>query len=225
MAIPHAAASHPPKGNGLAVAGMVLGIIGLVLCWIPFVGAACALIGLILSALGMSKANKGASGKGMAIAGLVCGIVGLIASVVFTWMTMVAVKGFDDYMKKAKTSEAKLHLRSIETKIKAFYNEKSRLPKSASMMPGPGGSACQEPGAKLSAKPQSAWDAVGWNEMGFHVDEDSRYSYQWTSNGPQGGEAIAVADLDCDGTVSTTTLKIDVVEGVVRATYLDPTPD
>lgn len=209
----------------MAVAGMVLGILGLVLCWIPFVGAACALVGLILGVLGMGRANKiGGAGKGMAIAGLITGILGLLAGIFFIWMTMVAVKGFDDYIKKSKTTEAKLQLHSIEIKAKTFSLETGRFPKSASIMPGPAGSACNGGGMKIPRQPQSAWEAAGWGELGFHLDEDSRYSYTFTSNGTH-AEATAIADLDCDGTTSTTTLTLDVVDGNVVANYTEPTPD
>ena len=73
-----------PQGNGLAVAGLVLGIIGAVLFFVPFLGWILALLGIIFGALGNGKANKiGGKGKGMAMAGLILGIIGLIAGVAF----------------------------------------------------------------------------------------------------------------------------------------------
>ncbi|HWO69165.1 MAG TPA: DUF4190 domain-containing protein [Actinomycetota bacterium] len=60
--------------NGMAVAGLVLGILGVL---IPFLG----ILGLIFGAVGLSKANQGASGKGMAIAGVVLGIVGTLVTI------------------------------------------------------------------------------------------------------------------------------------------------
>lgn len=81
------------QGNGMAVAGLVLGIIGLVLCWIPFLGWILALLGVIFGALGMSKAKKiGGRGNGMAIAGLVTGALGLLVGIVLFVLAMMAVK-------------------------------------------------------------------------------------------------------------------------------------
>lgn len=215
----------PTQGNGLAVAGMVLGILGLVLCWIPFAGWLLALLGIILGALGWSKANKlGGRGKGMAIAGTVCGIIGLVIGVIFLVLTMVAVKGFDDYVKKGRSTEAQLQLHSIERKIKTFQNEKATLPKSASIMPGPAGSGCAS-GGKMAPQPQSAWDAAGWAEIGFHIDEPSLYSYEWSNTGTNSGVITASGDLDCDGTISTTRVKINLVQGMVETTYEEATPD
>jgi Tfp pilus assembly protein PilE len=223
------AAPYPPPqqavpqqdGNGLAVAGMVLGILGLVLCWVAIIGWIVAIVGVVLSALGMSKAKKlGGKNKGMAVAGLVCGIVGLAIGIIFFVIAMTAVSAFDDYVKKSKKTEASLQLRSIETKAKTFYNEKSRLPKSATAMPSGPANACI-----YARQPQSAWEAAGWGEMYFHVDEDSRCQYTWTSSGvgsTASGVAEAHCDFDCDGTEEVYQMKLDVTDGFPRATYTDP---
>lgn len=74
--------SEPPKkgGKGLAVAALVCGILGLVTCWIPFVGLTLAIIGVVLGIIALVKRSS----KGMAIAGLVCGGLGLIPAVLFS---------------------------------------------------------------------------------------------------------------------------------------------
>jgi hypothetical protein len=70
------------EGNGMAVAGMVLGIISLVFCWFPFLNWILALLGIIFGALGIGKGNRVGKGKGMAIAGLACGVVAAIVGTV-----------------------------------------------------------------------------------------------------------------------------------------------
>lgn len=67
--------------SGLAIAGLVIGIIALLGAWIPLlnVGSAfIAVIGLILSVIGLAKVRKQASGKGMAVAATVLNIVALV---------------------------------------------------------------------------------------------------------------------------------------------------
>lgn len=55
--------------NGLAIAGFVCSLVGLFLGFV-------AVLGIIFSAIGLSKSNnQGAPHRGMAIAGLVIGIV------------------------------------------------------------------------------------------------------------------------------------------------------
>ena len=68
----------PPKSKGLAITGMVMGIVSVCFCFYPPVGIALALVGLIVSAIAISNPN----GRGMAIAGLVISIVGLIFLIV-----------------------------------------------------------------------------------------------------------------------------------------------
>lgn len=64
--------------NGMAVAGFVLALVALFFGWIPFLGWAAWLLGLIFSGIGLSKANKvNGKGKGLAIAGLVISLIGI----------------------------------------------------------------------------------------------------------------------------------------------------
>ena len=59
----------------MAVAGLVLGIVGLVLSWSPFVSLVMAIVGVTLSALARKKQPTG-----MATAGLVLNIIALCLS-------------------------------------------------------------------------------------------------------------------------------------------------
>jgi hypothetical protein len=63
--------------NGLAVAALVCGLVGLVIFWIVL-----APLAIIFGSIGRSRAKQGASGKGMATAGLVLGIVGIVGYLV-----------------------------------------------------------------------------------------------------------------------------------------------
>lgn len=61
----------------MGVASLVLGIISLVLCFIPgmsIVGIVLSLIGIIFGALGVKNPDK----KGAATGGLVCSIIALV---------------------------------------------------------------------------------------------------------------------------------------------------
>src|SRR4051812_5197427 len=67
--------------NGIGVAGFVCGLVGLVLCWVPWVGLLLGLVGIALSAVGISQGKKKGASTGLAIAGLVCGIIALIPQI------------------------------------------------------------------------------------------------------------------------------------------------
>jgi hypothetical protein len=94
MVAPQAAPPYQQQpGNGLAVAGMVLGIIAIVLCWVPFLDQVLALLAIIFGAIGNSKAGKiGGKGKGMAVAGLIMGIIGMILGIAIIVMAMQAAR-------------------------------------------------------------------------------------------------------------------------------------
>lgn len=66
------------KSNGIGTAGFVLALIALFFGWVPVLGWITWLLGLIFSAVGISKANKVQKGKGLSIAGLVISLLGII---------------------------------------------------------------------------------------------------------------------------------------------------
>lgn len=103
-----------PPSNGLATAGMVLGIIGTVLAFIPLLGVVGAIVGgvgLVLAIFGFVAARKHGIGKGKAIAGVVLGAAAIVIFIAVSAATVAAVdsavKEFDKEMKdRTDTSEA-----------------------------------------------------------------------------------------------------------------------
>lgn len=61
------------QGNGLGVAALVLGIIGIVFFWVPFVNWISGVLAIIFGAVGVRKPVK----KGVAKAGLILGIINI----------------------------------------------------------------------------------------------------------------------------------------------------
>jgi hypothetical protein len=72
----------PKKGAGLAIASMVLGIIALLLSWVPIINnfaAVLAVVGLGLGVPAFLRARRGThGGTGMSITGLVTSIVAIV---------------------------------------------------------------------------------------------------------------------------------------------------
>src|SRR4051812_32226539 len=69
-------------GNGLGVAGFVLGLLGLIFCWVPGLGITMAVLGVILGGVGIATGKKKGAPVGLAIAGLVLGIIALIPAII-----------------------------------------------------------------------------------------------------------------------------------------------
>lgn len=70
------------RTNPMGTAGFVLGLLGLLLFWIPVFGMIMALLGVIFGSVGIMRHRRDNSGSGLAIAGLVLGILGLILAVI-----------------------------------------------------------------------------------------------------------------------------------------------
>jgi hypothetical protein len=67
-------------GQGLGIAGLVLGILAIPMGIIPctfYIGIIFGIIGLVLSLVALSQANRGYGSKTLIIAALICSIVGL----------------------------------------------------------------------------------------------------------------------------------------------------
>jgi len=76
----------------MGIAGLVLGIVAAVGAWIPVFNYCTwllAIIGIILSAIGMSKAKKEGKSVGVCIAGLVLSIIGLVFSIIGILCTVI----------------------------------------------------------------------------------------------------------------------------------------
>ncbi len=81
--------------NGFAVASLVLGIIGVIFCWIPFAafgGQIVPILGFIFGLLGMNK--KYQTGRGMAIAGLVMSIIAFVIETI--WVILMIIGAIAD---------------------------------------------------------------------------------------------------------------------------------
>lgn len=86
----------PAKPKGLAIAGMSIGIAGLVLSWVPFFGVLLALVGVVISIIAMVKKQP----IGFTLTGLITGAIGLIIGAFVTialmaTLAMVAAGGGD----------------------------------------------------------------------------------------------------------------------------------
>lgn len=81
---------QPPKQKtpamGLGVTGMVLSILGLVLCWALCFGFILGLVGMILSIVAKKKGCTG-----VATAGIICGAIGMGIGLIFTIIWVVGV--------------------------------------------------------------------------------------------------------------------------------------
>ena len=82
-----------PKTNSMAVAGLIMGAIGVTIGWICC-GPFFSLLGIVFSSIALSQINRNPTrqtGEGMAIWGLVLSILGLLAAIgIGLW----ALRGF-----------------------------------------------------------------------------------------------------------------------------------
>jgi Domain of unknown function (DUF4190) len=103
----------PGQTNGMAITGMVCGILGIVLFWIPYVGVILGILGLVFGFLGRSRAAQlGGVGQGMAVAGIVTGAIAVVAGVAWIIYILTKADEVEDILQdfESEFSLARAHL-------------------------------------------------------------------------------------------------------------------
>jgi len=95
----------------MGVASLILGILALIVAWIPCVGVYAlgfSVLGLILGAVGMVKSKKSGQGKGVSIAGFVCNVVATAVAVFWCIVIGGAAAASDEIGKELDKSTSEL---------------------------------------------------------------------------------------------------------------------
>ncbi|CAN5518712.1 hypothetical protein BH11MYX1_BH11MYX1_16160 [soil metagenome] len=113
------------------------------------------------------------------------------------------VEAFQDYKHKAMATEGSLELNKISKEAKYVVAEKSGFPIGKALLT-PATECCKSADHKCAPDPKS-WAAEPWTTLGFTIDDPHRFRYSYESIDGTSFTATAVADLDCNGTLTTMT--------------------
>lgn len=105
------------KQSGLGIAGMVIGIIAILLSCL-MIGGILGVIGLILSIIGISEKS---SGKGMAIAGIALNIISIIIA------AFIFMSPSSDFETKTNQKKSEENLSSEKKEIESESEQKSEF--------------------------------------------------------------------------------------------------
>jgi hypothetical protein len=89
--------------SGLAITSLVLGILTLLMFWIPILPLAPGLLAVILGAVALWSVRRGtASGGGLAVAGLLCAVLGMVPTALLALAFVgIGVAGPDAVLEEA----------------------------------------------------------------------------------------------------------------------------
>ncbi|WP_186304435.1 DUF4190 domain-containing protein [Kocuria palustris] len=95
---PYTQGGYQPRGSvkdgrGMGIAGLVLGIISLLLCWLLGLFIITAIIGLILSIIALVRASRARAGKGFGIAGVILNGIALLLNALMLVFTLILGAG------------------------------------------------------------------------------------------------------------------------------------
>ena len=108
---PYGGGQVPPQktGNGFGVAALVLGIIAIVLAFIPVIGVVAFVLGGLALILGIVGVTRKGRPRGMSIAGLVLGLVSLIVAGIVTALTAAVVDAVDQSVQELDSDLNSMH--------------------------------------------------------------------------------------------------------------------
>ncbi len=153
---PVLAGASGPANTGMAVAGMVLGIVGLVFSFIPclgwFLGIVLAVLGVIFSAIGLSQSGKSGQGKNMAVTGLILSILTIIWIPAY-WFLIVSMfaKGVNDLGKELE-ERSRRERSAIQGPRLVAVQEMAERAEAAARLSGDTSVALAGPGDRLAEK-------------------------------------------------------------------------
>ncbi|MGO3151896.1 MAG: hypothetical protein ACTIJJ_04625 [Galactobacter sp.] len=99
----------PKRGNGWGVAALVIGVVAVVLAFIPLIGVAGIVLGAIAVILAIIGLVVKGRAKGTSVAGLVLGAVAIIIGSIVLAITTAAVDAVDDVVKEVDADSKAKH--------------------------------------------------------------------------------------------------------------------
>lgn len=118
------------KESGLAVASMILGIVG-ILTFCMLIGMVFGVIALILGIISLIKINKQKeelSGKGFAITGIITGGMVTLLIPIVGILAAIAIPNFKSAMSHSNVSTIQQEMRTIATALEAYYIDYDQYP-------------------------------------------------------------------------------------------------
>ena len=114
---------------------------------------------------------------------------------------------------KTRAAEADELLGYLADRVAAHVSATGRVPPTAAG-PTPEASCCDQGGACHADA--ALWAAPGWRELGFSIDGEHRFAYQYVPDATGLSATLrAVGDVACDGSSAQVECKLTVVAGQV----------
>lgn len=104
-----------PAKNPLAIAGMVVGIVGIVLSFVPVLGILLCLTGLGLSIPGLIIGSKNGKNKGNALAGVIVSGIGLLIATIVSVSVFAMAGHVTQTLESSQTKQQETQQTEIET--------------------------------------------------------------------------------------------------------------
>lgn len=118
----------PKPRNGAGVAALVLGVVAILLCWIPVLNVILGILAIIFGIVGWRRGRRNnATNPGVAMTGIVLGILGLIASIVLVVIVAAVLHSpaFQRYQHCIRSASTQSEQQHCIKRLERHYGVKS----------------------------------------------------------------------------------------------------
>lgn len=120
--------SRRRQSNTCAVVAFVLGIVSILLFWVPVVGMLLCLVTLVTAVIGMIGARKGSGGMAFAVIGGILAALGIAIYIALLILFFRSTDILRDAVREAEIEQARDQIGEIETLLDAYHLENGEYP-------------------------------------------------------------------------------------------------
>lgn len=163
------------QSNKTAVVAFALGILSILLCWVPLVGIVFCLVALVLSIVGFVGAKQGRGGTAFSVIGGVLATLGLVVSVLLIPVLFTSLGAVVDAVRVNATQQRMVE---VQDALQAYLLKNGRYPDRLEDLP----ARRVEDGDASAGLRVDAWN----NRFEYERLNDSERGYRLWSKGPDG---------------------------------------
>jgi type II secretory pathway pseudopilin PulG len=171
----HGMAVEQPRSNTVAIVAFVMGIIGILICWVPLLGLLFCLLTLVLAIIGFVGSRRGRGGTAFSVIGGVLAALGMVVGIVIIPLMFSSMGAVLEVVRMSQSAQ---RIVEIEKALDGYYAQNGRYPERLKELPLARGADDDSP-----ADPTvDSWN----NPFEYQRLNDRQGGYRLWSRGPDG---------------------------------------
>jgi type II secretory pathway pseudopilin PulG len=121
-------ATRRSQSNTVALIAFILGILSILLFWVPIIGILLCLVTLVMAVIGFIGAKRGSGGMAFAVTGGVLSSLGIAIYIVLLVLFVRSLDTFEESVNEGRTRAAEHQIAAIQTALDAYLLDNAGYP-------------------------------------------------------------------------------------------------